>query len=350
MIVFKKENILNVRAEVLINSVNLKGVMGKGVALAFKNAFPENYKLYKKACENGNIDIGKIFVTETHQLFPKFIVNFPTKKHWRFPSKYEYIKLGMEDLVKWIKKENIKSIAIPPLGSGNGKLDWIKVKKIIIRYLNTLQEDLEIVILEPNPKFAVAITKKVNKPKLTPARAMLIYLMNKYRVLGYEVNFLVAQKLVYFLQRFEEPLKLRFSKGYYGPYAQNLVPVLNLLNGYYIKFKYGNDNKPSTNIKIEQSRIEEVNYFVKNNLTKDQKERLNKSLEFISGFETPFGLELLGTIDFILLEKNNLLSTKEILDELKYWTKRKQNLFKPFYIEKARERLIQHFKYEKAAN
>ena len=148
MITFKKENILNIKAEALVNSVNLKGVMGKGVALAFKNAFPENYKLYKKACENGDIDIGKVFVTETHQLFPKYIVNFPTKKHWRFPSKYEYIKLGMEDLVHWLEKEDVKSIAIPPLGSGNGKLDWIKVKEIIISHLNTLQKRLEIIIID----------------------------------------------------------------------------------------------------------------------------------------------------------------------------------------------------------
>lgn len=345
MITFEKENILNVRADVLVNSVNLRGVMGKGVALAFKNAFPENYKLYKEACESGKIGIGKLFITETHQLFPKYIVNFPTKDHWRYPSKYEYIEKGMVDLVNWLNKSDVKSIAIPPLGSGNGKLEWEKVKKIIYLNLNNLKNEIHVIITEPSSKFDSLETKKTNNVKLTPARAMMIYLMHKYQILGYEVNFLVAQKLAYFLQRFNEPLRLRFGKGYYGPFADNLMPVLNLLNGQYISFKEKNDNKPSTIIKINQSKIDEINKFSNENLSDEQKERLSKTLEFVHGFETPFGLELLGTIDFISVEEKKTLTSDEILNSLQNWTNRKQNLFKKHYVVIAQDRLNKYFTY-----
>ncbi len=169
--------------------------------------------------------------------------------------------------------------------------------------------------------------------------------MNKYRILGYEINFLVAQKLAYFLQRFNEPLKLRFSKGYYGPYADNLMPVLNLLNGHYLSFKEKNDNKPSTVIKLNNSKIDEIIEYSDQNLSNEQKERLEKTLRFIKGFETPFGLELLGTIDFICLEEKKNLKVEEILDSLQEWTNRKHNLFKPHYVKTAQERLNKYFSY-----
>ncbi len=340
----EETNILNVRAEVLVNSVNLKGVMGKGIALSFKNAFPENYKFYRKACESGEIKIGKIFVTETGQLFPKYIINFPTKKHWRFPSKYEYIEEGLKDLVRWIKKTDVSSIAIPPLGSGNGKLNWVRVKIMIIDYLEEFKEKLDITIIEPSKKFETEIEIKSVKPHLTPARAMLLYLMNKYKVLGYEVNLLVAQKLCYFLQRLGEPLNLRYEKGYYGPFAPNLRPLLNILNNHYFRFNV-KSNKPSTIIKNVHLKFDEVEEYVNFNLNVEQKKRLNQTIEFITGFETPFGLELLGTIDFILREKKKVVHSKEILDELKDWTRRKEILFKPAYIEAAKNNLTTFFSY-----
>ena len=344
MINIEETNILNVRADVLVNSVNLKGVMGKGIALAFKNAFPENYKLYKRACESGEIKIGKIFVTETGQLFPKHIINFPTKKHWRFPSKYEYIEEGLKDLVRWIRKSDVSSIAIPPLGSGNGKLNWARVKVMIMDHLKDFEEKVVITIIEPSRIFETEKEIKSIKPHLTPARAMLIFLMNKYRVLGYEVNLLVAQKLCYFLQRLGEPLNLRYERGYYGPFAPNLRPLLNVLNNYFFHFNVKSD-KPSTIIKNVNVKYAEVEGFVNLNLEKEQKERLNKTIELISGFETPFGLELLGTIDFILREKKKEMHSEEILDELKDWTRRKEILFKPAYIEATKNKLTTFFSY-----
>jgi O-acetyl-ADP-ribose deacetylase (regulator of RNase III)/uncharacterized protein YwgA len=346
MIEFIKEDILKIEAEAIVNSVNLKGVMGKGLALAMKNAYPQNYKLYKEACEKEVIKIGKIFVTEPGEFFPKYIVNFPTKNHWRFPSKYEYIEAGLVDLKNWIKENDIKSVAIPPLGSGNGKLNWVKVKEIILDSLRDIRDSVKIIIVEPSAAFeSFDVKKPSSKSHLTPARAMLIYLMRKYQIMGYEINFLVAQKLAYFLQHFGEELKLKYEKGYYGPYAYNLMPVLNLLNNNYIKFSKNNDNKPATTIRLITDKVNQVEEFINTNLTNEQKERLNKALEFIKGFETPFGLELLGTLDFIFREKDKTLSTDEIIPELKNWTDRKEKLFKPQYISAAKKRLLEYFCY-----
>ena len=110
--------------------------MGKGVALQFREHFPLNYQLYKKACDAGGVKLGRMFVTETGQLTgPKYIINFPTKSSWRSFSKLEYISTGLDDLVKVITDLKIKSIAIPPLGCSNGGLDWQDVRPLIVSKL-----------------------------------------------------------------------------------------------------------------------------------------------------------------------------------------------------------------------
>ena len=106
-------------AEALVNTVNTVGVMGKGIALQFKNAYPSNFKEYVNACKNKDIEIGKLFVFKDSNLKTgvKYIVNFPTKRDWRKPSEYSFIELGLEDLKRVLEKYNIKSVAIPPLGA-----------------------------------------------------------------------------------------------------------------------------------------------------------------------------------------------------------------------------------------
>lgn len=345
MISFEKNNILNVKADALVNSVNLMGIMGKGIALAFKETFPENNKLYRKACETGEIDIGKIFVTETGQLFPKYIINFPTKKHWRHPSKYEWIEAGLRSLKDWLRKNHISSIAIPPLGSGNGKLDWNRVKLMIKENLKEFQNDIEIIILEPSSEFETKPSKANVQAKLTPARAMLLYILSRYQVMGYEINLLVVQKIAYFLQRLGEPLRLKFEKGYYGPFAYNLLPVLKAIRYKYINYKTLDDAKPSIAIHQKQSSIKEVEEYVENYLAQEQKEHLAKTIELIKEFETPFGLELLGTVDYIFTQENRVMDSKEVLREIKNWTNRKKKLFKQYHIDVAKDKLLQYFKY-----
>ena len=129
MIKYVTGNILDSDSEALINTVNTDGIMGKGIALQFKKAFPANFKLYQKACKDKIVDIGKLLITKDSSLASgtKFIINFPTKKSWRKPSEYSFIESGLDDLLRVTQLNNIKSIAIPPLGAGNGGLEWEKV-------------------------------------------------------------------------------------------------------------------------------------------------------------------------------------------------------------------------------
>src|ERR1019366_5271691 len=152
MIELTTGNLLDADVEALVNTVNTVGVMGKGVALMFKEAFPENFKAYEAACKRKELRVGRMFVTERHQFIgPKFIINFPTKQHWRNPAKIEWVEAGLEDLERVIVENGIRSIAIPPLGSGNGGLNWSDVRKKIEAALAALP--IRVVVYEPTSKY-----------------------------------------------------------------------------------------------------------------------------------------------------------------------------------------------------
>ncbi|MEM4711408.1 MAG: macro domain-containing protein, partial [Candidatus Woesearchaeota archaeon] len=199
MITHIKGNILESNAQALVNPVNTVGVMGKGIALRFKKAFPENFKAYVKACKNKEIDIGKLFVFKENTIKgEKIIINFPTKKDWRKPSEYEYIEKGLDNLIRIIKEHNIKSIAIPPLGCGQGGLLWAKVKKMIDEKLSSL--DIDVYVYEPTSEIKEQLSKE--KVKLTDARALLLYVLYDLVRHGEFVSEFSAEKVCYFLQKF----------------------------------------------------------------------------------------------------------------------------------------------------
>jgi len=150
MIKIVSGNLLDAKVDALVNTVNTVGVMGKGLALQFKKAFPANCKAYEAAAKLGTVEIGTMFVFETGGIvLPRYIVNFPTKRHWRSPSQLEYIDLGLRDLVKVIRERKIRSIAIPPLGAGLGGLGWGDVRPLIEHALADVAE-VEIFVFEPN--------------------------------------------------------------------------------------------------------------------------------------------------------------------------------------------------------
>lgn len=339
----EKGNIVEVEAEALVNTVNTKGVMGAGIALQFKKAYPENYKLYEKASKADKIQIGKIFVTETGKITnPKYIINFPTKQHWRNPSKLSWIKEGLIDLRNFILQKKVKSIAIPPLGCGNGKLNWKDVKPLILDAVSDIPE-LNSIIFEPSD-YAYqreSVKTRTKMPKLTPVRAMIIDLLNRYRILGYELTILEAQKLVYFLERFGEPLKLKFQKGTYGPYSEVLNHVLNDLDGHYLAGMKQKTAKPFDKIIINKNELEKVVSFIKSNCTLEQKSRLENVYSLIEGFESPLGMELLATVDYILKHEsgNELFADIELENKIYSWSARKKKLIKKEYIDIALERL-----------
>jgi O-acetyl-ADP-ribose deacetylase (regulator of RNase III)/uncharacterized protein YwgA len=296
--------------------------------LAFRKSFPAAYDTYLVAVENAEIKIGRVQAIETGLVTPKFIINFPTKVHWRQPSKLEYIDAGLKSLIHEIIEKQIQSISIPPLGCGNGKLEWKNVKPLILKHITPLESNIDFIIFEPGYSDQ-NILKKENV-ELTPARAMLLYLLKQYQVLGYSCNLLVAQKLAYFLQRFGEPLNLDFQKGFYGPYAHKLHHLLKFLNGFYIWFNE-EDNKPGANVNLDHNNYSKVQSYFDQNVTLIQKERVKKVIDFIDGYESPYGLELLATVDFVMknIGSNDIEAIKLTIYN---WTTRKQNLMKPHHI------------------
>lgn len=164
MMHFIQGNLFGSKSEVLVNTVNTISVMGKGIALQFKNLFPQNFKLYSKACKEGKLVIGNLFITEEESLVhgKKIIINFPTKTDWRKPSELEYIEFGLRELKKTIQEERIQSISIPPLGVGHGGLNWVDVRSLMTKYLSEWSDRKKT--LFTNAKF---ITIAVNKLRET---------------------------------------------------------------------------------------------------------------------------------------------------------------------------------------
>jgi len=326
MIQYKEGNLLDSSAEALVNTVNTMGVMGKGIALQFKNMFPNNFKQYANACKNQEFKIGQLIVTEEESLLSgkKIIINFPTKTNWRLPSEYQYIEIGLTELAKIITEKKINSIAIPPLGSGNGGLDWNKVKPLIEKHLFNI--DCIINVYEPSS--AIQEVMKKERVKLTPARAMLLSVLYELVRNGEFVSEFSSEKIAYFLQRFgaKESFKLEFQPNFYGPYSGKVKHVLYYLNGSYVMGYSSKDKKPFEELSLVADAESDVIEFLNRDENFEYKTYVEKTKKFLNGFYSPFGLELLSTIDFIIAEKH-AVTTDDIAKEIENWSDRKKTLF-----------------------
>lgn len=323
MITYRQGNLLDAEVEALVNTVNTVGVMGKGIALMFKERFAQNTALYEQACKAGDVRTGKMFVTETGELMgPRWIVNFPTKQHWRAKSRLPWIIAGLTDLRRFIEQHQVRSIAIPPLGAGNGGLDWVEVKPQIEQALGGL-ERVEVVVYEPTAKYQ-NIAKARGVEKLTPARALIAELVRRYWVLGMECSLLEIQKLAWFLERAIEseglePLDLRFVANNYGPYADRLRHLLDALDGSYLQSdKRISDCGPLDTIWFNDAKRDKVNRYLKTE-AKAYLPALEKATQVIDGFESPFGLELLSTVDWLLAKEHIAPETQALLQGIGQW-------------------------------
>lgn len=336
MIQFKQGNLLAETTEALVNTVNCVGVMGKGIALQFKQAFPENFREYKKACDAKTVHPGQMFVVATDRLLPKYIINFPTKRHWKGKSKIEDIESGLIALVEEVKRLEIRSIAIPPLGCGNGGLDWTEVKPLIVQAFAELS-DIEVIVFEPTSA-PVANTMQVgtSPPKMTRSRALFIRLLELYEIPGYRLTKLEIQKLAYFLQVAGEPLKLRYVKHQFGPYADNLNHALLKIEGHYIR-GYG-DRTQTSQIYVLKKGREAADRFLSNH--PETRDRLQQVGDLIEGFETPYGMEMLATLHWVAMEDPQAaIDCDRAIEKVQEWSDRKRDLFKPNHLRKAWERL-----------
>ncbi len=292
-------DLLKADVDAIVNTVNCVGVMGKGIALQFRQKWPENYTAYKKECDAGAMRTGRMFVYGLGTLAgrPHYIINFPTKEHWKGKSQLSFITAGLVDLVRVIQDLKIQSIAIPPLGCGNGGLDWNIVRPLIKQALEALGDEVKVYVFEPvgAPK-AEKLAVRTQKPKMTPGRAILIKLLSLYREMEYSLSKIEVQKLCYFAQEAGEPLRLKFEKNQYGPYAQNLRHVLTLIDGHYLS-GVGDHDTSTPEIHLKEGALAEADVFLQDR--PESNERLNRVAALIEGFETPFGMELLATVHWV---------------------------------------------------
>jgi O-acetyl-ADP-ribose deacetylase (regulator of RNase III) len=302
MIEFTTGDILRADAEALVNTVNCVGVMGRGIALQFKNAYPDNFRAYKAACARKELQPGRMFVFENHELGgPKFIINFPTKRHWKGKSRIEDIESGLTALAAEIRDRGIRSIAIPPLGSGLGGLNWADVRPRIEAALRGFN-DLRVIVFEPNA--APAPTKSRDVPAMTPGRAALVVLMNRYLrgLMDPFVTLIELQKLMYFMQEAGAPLGLKYIKHHYGPYADNLRHVLTAIEGHLVSGYHDGGDAPDKQLELVPSAVRDAEAFLAED--GETRRRFDRVGKLVEGFETPFGLELLATVHWVATREN----------------------------------------------
>ncbi|MFC5830035.1 macro domain-containing protein [Nonomuraea insulae] len=352
-------NMLDADVEAAVNTVNTVGVMGKGVALQFKQAFPQNYRAYKAACASGEVQLGRMFVHDNGRLDnPRYIINFPTKDHWRSKSRLEDIERGLGDLVQVIREYEITSIAIPALGCGNGGLSWESVRPIIIKALSPL-EDVTVKLFPPGgAPTPAAMRIATSSPNMTRGRAALLELMHRYMGIVQAENFvapdgvslLEIQKLTYLLQVWGENLKLKFEQGRYGPYAENLNHVLQRIEGHYLR-GYGDRSEQVLKlrpIRLMPDAASTAQGWIDDNAP-GLREGFAKIEGLIFGFASPYGLELLATVHWIATQPHghSTLVIDDVVVGVQAWNKRKQELFTPAHIRRAYNQLVQYGWLEK---
>lgn len=330
-------NILDSDAEAVVNTVNCVGVMGRGIALQFKQAYPDNFRDYAQACKKGKVRPGQMFVVPTSLMMnPKYIINFPTKRHWKGKSKIEDIEVGLVALVEEIRHRKIKSVAVPPLGCGSGGLDWSHVRPLITSAFADMS-NVRVVLFTPQgaPK-AETMPVATKEASMTRARALFVKLIEKYCLPGYRLSLLEVQKLAYFLQEAGEQLRLKYVKHSYGPYADNLNHVLQRIEGHFIR-GYG-DRSKGAQIRLLPRAAKHADAFLAGDA--DATKRLQRVSRLIEGFETPYGMELLATVHWVAKD-DPAISTDDdaIIAAVRNWSKRKRERFRPDHICKTAKRL-----------
>lgn len=339
MIELTSGDILKDDSEAIVNTVNCVGIMGRGIALQFKNAWPENFKAYEAACLRQEVQPGRMFIFETgHLTNPRYIINFPTKRHWRGKSRMQDIDAGLHALVTELRQRGITSVAIPPLGSGLGGLEWEEVRPRIEAALAELP-DVHVRVFEPKgaPE-ADRMQHRREVPKMTPGRAALIELMSRYirGLLDPSITLLEVHKLMYFMQSAGQPLRLNYVKGPYGPYGENLRHVLKAIEGHMVAGYADGGDAPDKPLTLVPGAEDEAAQFLGDHAT--TRERLARVSELVDGFESPYGLELLATVHWVASEPGASNEPHDVVQHIHAWSERKRQ-FTPRQIAIALETL-----------
>lgn len=324
--------------DAIVNTVNCVGVMGKGIALQFKKKWPANFKAYAAACKAGEIRLGKMFIFDLGALAtPRYIINFPTKDHWRNASNLKDIETGLQDLVQQIKNLDIRSIAMPPLGCGNGGLNWADVRPVIKQHFADIK-DVTLRLFEPSNTAATAqLEVNTVAPKMTAGRAAILALLECYEALSYGLSKLEVQKLAYFLQEAGEDLRLSYQKHKFGPYADQLRHVLDRMDGHYI---HGvGDGVVESAITPDALALKTAKAFLAK-ANPELQARVSRVAQLIEGFQSPFGMELLASVHWVA-KQEGAADAQQALQKIQSWNPRKNQLMQANHVESAWQQLQQ---------
>ncbi|TSD58686.1 type II toxin-antitoxin system antitoxin DNA ADP-ribosyl glycohydrolase DarG [Aeromicrobium piscarium] len=337
-------NLLHAEADALVNTVNTVGVMGKGIALQFKKAYPAMFDDYARAVRDGDVSIGRMHIWPTeHMTGPRYIINFPTKKHWRGSSRLSEIRAGLVDLTRVVRELEISSIAIPPLGCGNGGLSWSEVEPEIRVAFEALPEVGVLLFPPAGAPRASDMPTATKTPEMTIGRAAFVDILDRYTQQTMMPPTLIeSHKLMYFLQIAGESLRLNFQAHHYGPYADNLRHVLTAIEGHYLS-GYGDGS----------ARVEEAEPLTvmpgaaaaATSVLEHQphtRERIQHVLELSEGFESPYGLELLATVHWVATHLPEPAPEHTITQRVSEWSPRKARMFTPEHVSTALEALRAH--------
>lgn len=324
MIKLTTGNILESDADAIVNTVNCEGFMGKGIAYQFKLKYPENNNVYEKECRLGNFQIGDLLIVKEQG---KIIINFPTKDRWRMKSEYNYIEAGLNTLVSKLNSLEVKSIALPPLGCGNGGLDWVKVKAIILEKLTPYEKDFNFLIYEPSSDIKTLKNKK-RIPKLNTSHLMLMQLkmgLNKF-------NKTRLQKSAFMLNFFSGEDYFKFSAYNFGPYNH----AIDILARDIKEFQeyYSLDTQSAYELAINTLVSEKTNLKLKKFT-----DPINSSISFLNSVKTDRQVELITTILFIL-QNNKITSINDLPSEFVKWSSEKADRFSTEEIFKEVENLL----------
>lgn len=265
---------------------------------------------------------------------PRYLINFPTKDHWRSNSKLEFIHDGLDDLVEQLKKLDIKSVAIPPLGCGNGGLDWAEVKPLIEEKLNPV-EGIEFYVFEPKEQQIVSEFSEIALVdlKMTEERAILFKtfaVMTKY--FGGSLTPISAQKITYFLQVLGVNFNLKFAKEKYGPHSETLSDAFKRME----EANYIAGYTEKKEIEITDKACIAANDFLQDNANAE--DIIHRLSLLIDGFESPYGMELLATVHYLAKDEAEP-DIQNVISSVHDWSPRKEKIFLPENIENAFRRL-----------
>lgn len=339
-------NLLEAPVEALVNTVNTEGIMGKGIALQFRQAYPEMFRSYEKACRHGEVRLGQVHVFDLGGLAggPRWIVNFPTKGHWKSRSRLADIEKGLVDLTAKVRELGIRSIAVPPLGCGNGGLDWNEVKPRIERAFAQIPDVRALVYSPSGAPEATAMPNHTQRPKMTPGQASLVALMHRYLsgLMDPFVSLLEIHKLMYFLKAAGEPMpKLTFEAKRFGPYAANLRHSLIRMENHLTRGYGDGKDTPDTQLELLPGAVAAAEAFLAQ--SHETKTRMRHVAELILGYEDPYGMELLSSVHWVMQCDPAARDDVEVaISAVHAWNDRKRRILKPDHLRKAWSRLKDH--------